>query len=516
MKNEEFPCQEERRGTNEKPCAASPDDSSFRREAAIPPSSLKEKTARGLFWGGISNGVQQLLNLLFGVFLARLLTPEDYGMVGMLSIFSLIASTLQESGFTAALANKKDAGPKDFNAVFWFSTLMGVSLYVILFFCAPLIADFYHTPELAPLARYSFLGFLISSTGVAHNAVIFRSLKVKENAVVMLVSLAVSGIVGVGMALGGMAYWGIATQSLVYVACVTVLRWHYSGWRPAWRLDFRPLRGMVAFSSRLLVTSIFQHINYNLLSVVLGRFYGDREVGFFNQSNKWNYMGFSVIQGMVQGVAQPVLRKVDDDRERQRRVFRKMLRFVAFVSFPCLLGLSLVAPELITIAVTDKWARSAGLLQMLCIGSAFIPLQNLYSNLAVSRGRSGTYMWNVIVQGVVQVGVAMACYPYGMERMVACYAGVTVLWTLVWHWQAGREIGLRLLDALRDVLPFLLIATATMGVTGYAVPRFTDNLYLSFMAKIVLAAAIYVGIMAVCRVQTFRESLEYFRKKKRA
>ncbi len=477
-------------------------------------SSLKEKTARGLFWGGISNGVQQLLNLLFGIFLARLLTPADYGMVGMLSIFSLIASTLQESGFTAALANKKDAEHRDYNAVFWFSTLMGTTLYVILFCCAPLIADFYHTPELTPLARYSFLGFLISSTGVAHYAIIFRNLKVRENTVVMLVALAISGTVGVAMAWRGMAYWGIATQSIVYVCCVTALRWHYSGWRPTWRVDFRPLRGMLAFSSRLLVTNICQHINYNLLSVVLGRCYTGREVGFFNQSNKWNYMGYSVIQGMVQGVAQPVLRRVDDDRERQTRVFRKMLRFVAFVSFPCLLGLSLVAPELITIAITDKWARSAGLLQMLCIGSAFIPIQNLYSNLIVSRGRSDVYMWSVIAQGAVQVAVALACYRLGMERMVMCYVAVTVAWTFVWHWLAWREIRLRLWDALRDVVPFLLIAAGTMAVAGWAVPHVAGNIYASFIAKVALAAALYVGLMVACRVQTFREAWTYFTTKK--
>ena len=477
------------------------------------PSSLKEKTARGLFWGGISNGVQQLLNLLFGIFLARLLTPADYGMVGMLSIFSLIASTLQESGFTAALANKKDAGHRDYNAVFWFSTLTGATLYVILFFCAPLIAGFYHTPELTPLARYSFLGFLISSTGVAHYAVIFRNLRVKENAVVMLVALTVSGLVGVWMAWQGMAYWGIATQSIVYVCCVTALRWYYSGWRPTCRVDFRPLRGMIAFSSRLLVTNICQHINYNLLSVVLGRCYTEREVGFFNQSNKWNYMGYSVIQGMVQGVAQPVLRQVDDDRERQVRVFRKMLRFVAFVSFPCLLGLSLVAPELITITITDKWARSAGLLQMLCIGSAFIPLQNLYSNLIVSRGRSDAYMWNVIAQGVVQVAVALSCYRLGMERMVMCYVAVTVAWTFVWHYLAWREIRLSLWSALRDTVPFLLIAAGTMGLTGFVVSHVTENVYVAFIAKVALAAALYVGLMVLCRVQTFRESWAYFRKK---
>ena len=489
MKNEESLENGELR-MKEGALAASNEDSSFRPEGTIHHSSLKEKTARGLFWGGVSNGLQQLLSLLFGIFLARLLTPADYGMVGMLSIFSLIASTLQESGFTAALANKKEIEDRDYNAVFWFSTLTGLSLYVLLFFCAPLIAAFFRTPELTPLARYSFLGFLISSTGIAHYAYMFRNLKVKQNALLTLVSLTLSGVVGVAMAWRGMAYWGIATQSLVYVACVAALRWYYSGWRPTWRLDFRPLRGMVAFSSRLLVTNIFQHINYNLLSVLLGRFYAVREVGYFNQSNKWNYMGYSVIQGMVQGVAQPVLRQVDEDRERQVRVFRKMLRFVAFVSFPCLFGLSLVSPELITMAITEKWARSAGLLQMLCVGSAFLPLQNLYSNLIVSRGRSDVYMWNVIAQGVAQTGVALACCRQGVETMVGCYVVVNILWTFVWHYLAWREIGMRLRDALRDVLPFLLAAAGTMWLTGWAVSRLTDNLYGAFACKVLLAAGI--------------------------
>ena len=173
-----------------------------------------------------------------------------------------------------------------------------------------------------------------------------------------------------------------------------------------------------------------------------------------------------------------------------------------------------MAPELITIAITDKWARSAGLLQMLCVGSAFIPLQNLYSNLIVSRGRSDVYMWNVIAQGVVQVAVALTCYRLGMERMVMCYVTVNIGWTFVWHWMAWREIRLRLWDALRDTVPFLLIAVGTMGLTGFAVSHATDNIYVSFIAKVVLAVALYVGLMVVCRVQTFREAWAYFRRKK--
>ena len=179
--------------------------------------SLKDKTAKGLFWGGLSNGLLQFLNLFFGVFLARILTPADYGMIGMLTIFSLIAGSLQESGFIAALANKKEVVHKDYNAVFWFSTGLSFCLYIILFFCAPLIADFYHVPELTALSRYSFLGFFIASLGTAQSAFLFRNLMVKQKAMSSVIALIFSGIVGVLLASLGFAYWGIATQNLVYV-----------------------------------------------------------------------------------------------------------------------------------------------------------------------------------------------------------------------------------------------------------------------------------------------------------
>ena len=177
-------------------------------------SSLKEKTARGLFWGGFSNGIQQLLNLVFGIFLARLLDRSDYGMVGLLTVFSAVASALQEGGFISALTNKKQAEHRDYNAVFWFSTLCSITFYLILFFAAPLIADFYRIPELVPLSRLLFLGFVISSLSIAPRAYLFKHLKIKETTIISISALCVSGVVGITLAANGFAYWGLAVQSL--------------------------------------------------------------------------------------------------------------------------------------------------------------------------------------------------------------------------------------------------------------------------------------------------------------
>lgn len=478
----------------------------------MPDQSLKDKTAKGLFWGGFSSALMQLLNLFFGIFLARILTPSDYGMVGMITIFSLIAGSLQESGFIAALANRKEVSHKDYNAVFWFSIGLSSCMYLILFFCAPFIAEFYHTPELVALSRYSFLGFFISSLGTAQNAYLFRNLMVKQKAISTALSLILSGVIGVALAYAGFAYWGIATQSLVYIAGVTAFYWYFSSWRPTFHIDFSPLKPMFAFSSKLLVTNIFGHINNNLFSVILGKFYSESEVGYYGQANKWNYMGYSLIGGMVGGVAQPVLSRVSDDKSRQVRVFRKMLRFTSFVSFPAMFGLSLIAPELITIAITDKWIASAKILQLLCISGAFIPIISIYSNLLISKGRSNIYMWNTIALGIIQIIAMLFLCPYGIYLMIKVYVFINIVWLFVWHYFVWREIGFGIVAMLKDILPFALIAFVVMVVTYY-ITLFISNVYMLFLGKITAATILYITIMWVSGSITFEESIRYIRQK---
>ena len=475
--------------------------------------TLKQKTARGLFWGFINNGSMQFLNLLFGIFLGRMLSPEDYGMVGMLTIFSLIAGSLQESGFISALANKQEVKHEDYNAVFWFSSSISFCLYWILFFCAPLIADFYNESKLIPLARFAFLGFFISSLGIIPSAYLFRNLLVRQRSIATILALGTSGIVGVTLAYNGFSYWSLATQSLVYITILTTYVWLICPWRPTLKWSFRPIREMLGFSSKLLFTNIFTHINNNLFSVVLGRFYGEKEVGQFNQANSWNYRGHSLISGMVGGVAQPVFAQINNEPERQVRAFRKMLRFTAFVSFPAMLGLSLVAPELITIAITDKWLASARILQILAIGGTFIPIVGLYTNLLISKGKSNIYLWNTVTLGILQLIVMLVLCPYGIYTMVCVYASINVAWLFVWHYFVHKEIKLNLLQALKDIIPYAGIAIAVMTFTYWATLNL-KNIYLLMIAKIFIAASLYTGITWLSGSATFKECVGYLRKKK--
>lgn len=477
-------------------------------------SSLKEKTAKGLFWGGFSNGIQQLLNLGFGIVLARLLDASDYGMVGMLTIFSAIAAALQEGGFISALTNRKETCHKDYNAVFWFSTFCGIILYVLLFFAAPLIADFYKTPELVPLSRLSFLGFVISSMSIAPRAYLFKNLKIRETTIISISSLVVSGIVGIVLAANGFAYWGIALQSISFVAMVTILNFYFSHWRPSFQFDFTPIREMIGFSSKIIITNIFTIINNNLFTVLLGKFYSEREVGDFTQANKWNGMGHTLITGMINGIAQPVFTSVADDRARQLAVFRKLLRFTAFISFPAMLGLSLVSKELIVIAITDKWITSAYILQILCIWGAFIPIINLFSNLIISRGHSSIYMWSTIGLSVLQLIAACAMHPYGIEWMLRIFVVINIGWLFVWFGFVRREIGLTLRWLLKDISPYLILSVALVAIAYYATLPI-ENLYLSIVTKIVIVAGLYALILWRLQSVIFRESIDFLLKRKK-
>lgn len=476
-------------------------------------SSLKEKTAKGLFWGGFSNGIQQLLNLLFGIVLARLLDASDYGMIGMLTVFSAIASALQEGGFVSALTNRKETSHKDYNAVFWFSTACGISLYILLFFTAPFIAEFYKTPQLIPLSRLSFVSFVISSMSIAPRAYLFKNLKIKETTIISISSLSVSGIVGITLAANGFAYWGIAIQTISFVTVMTVLNFYFSRWKPSLQFDFRPIKEMIGFSSKLIVTNIFNIINNNLFSVLLGKFYSEREVGHFTQANKWNGMGHTLITGMINGIAQPVFTSVSEDKVRQLAIFRKLLRFTAFISFPAMLGLSLISRELIIITITEKWLPSAEILQILCIWGAFIPLINLFSNLIISRGHSSIYMWNTIILSLLQLIAVCAMYPYGLEWMLRIFVIINISWLFVWFSFVKREIGLTLLNMLKDISPYLLLsAVLVIGVHYITVP--IENLYLSMATKIILVAGLYTLVLWKLQSVILRESIEFLLKKK--
>lgn len=480
-------------------------------------SSLKQKTAQGLIWGGFSNGVVQLLQAVFGVWILNIITPEDSGKVAALVIFSNIASVLQESGFTAALANKREPTHEEYNAVFWFNVIVGIALYIILFFAAPFIADFYHEPVLCPLGRFAFLSFVFSCFGTAQRAYLFGHLMVKQTSIMQMASIIISGIAAVCMAYAGWAYWGLAAQSLVYVACITFFAWYFSPWRPTLHIDLGPAWKMFGFSSKLLVNSLAFQFNNNAFGVLLNRFFpGGYIAGIYDNARKWDDRAISTIGGMVQGVAQPVLRDAAGGESRLIPAFRKMLRFTCFVSFPCLLGLALIAEDFIVLLVGEKWHASANMLSLLCIYGAFSPVVTLYSNLVISRGRSTINMVIGLVNCALVWGGIIVLHALGhnLTSMVILYVSLNIAWLFVWQACTHRLIGLRWWHAFKDIAPFFVFSLGVMTLTWWLTSELNISWTRMFL-RIVIVIILYIGSLWLARAQILRESIDYIFHRKR-
>lgn len=481
-------------------------------------SSLKRRTAQGLIWGGFSNGLIQLLGAVFGLILLNHLTPADYGKMAALVVFSNVAGCLQESGFTAALANRHEARHEEYNAVFWFNVIVGTVIYVLLFLAAPSIATFYHEPVLKPLSRFVFVGLWVSCLGISQQAWLFSHLQVKQTSLINLTALVVSNVIGILLVFNGWAFWGLAAQSVLYTVVGTSLRWWVSPWRPTLHIDLRPAWKMFGFSSKLLVNSLAYQLNNNAFGVLLKRFYldGGHIAGIYSNARKWDDMAISTIGGMIQGVAQPVLRESSQANEGLVPVFRKLLRFTCFVSFPCLLGLGLIAEDFIVLLVGEKWHASAFLLSLLCVYGAFSPVVTLYSNLVISRGRSTINMTIGLLNcALVWSGIiVLHALGYGLTPMVLFYVALNIAWLFVWQACARHLIGLRWRHALKDITPFFVFALAVMAIAYFATHTLPIS-WLRMILRILIASVLYLGSLWVARAKILQESLDYLFKHSR-
>ena len=474
--------------------------------------TLKEKTAKGLFWVGMNNGVQQLLGLAFGIILGRLLDPSDYGMTAMLAVFSVIANELQSSGFKTGLINLKSPTHDDYNAVFWFNVLAGVAIYVVLWFCAPLIADYYHQPKLIPLSRYVFLGFVFSSFGMAQSAYLTKQMQIKQIAQCGMTATLTSSIVSVILAVMGFGYWALATQYLLYIAMNTLLLWFFSPWRPTTKVTFEPIRRLFPFSFKIMLSAIFTQVNNNIMNLLLGRYYGETNTGHYNQAYQWSSKCFLLVGNMLKQVDQTVLVGLGDERERQLAVLRKMMRFTAFISFPLLFGLGMVSHEFIVLAIGEKWAFAASLLPLLCLCGAFLPLSTLLTDSVISQHRSDIYLWNTFALGILQMALMVALWREGIMTMVIAYALLNIAWVFVWHFFVQRLMNYRLIPFLKDILPFALAAAGVMAVTGF-VTHAIEMLWLKLLCRVVLAALLYYVVMRLAGAVILKEIMAFiFRK----
>ena len=321
-----------------------------------------------------------------------------------------------------------------------------------------------------------------------------------------------SGAIGLILALNGLAFWGLVIQQLSQVLIAILLRWYFSPWRPTFEFDWAPLKDMFGFGGKVFITGIFSQITYNLITVILGKAYHERMTGYYSQGNKWAIMGGNMIVSTLNNIAQPVLVEAQSDKRRQLNVFRKMVRFGAFITFPALLGLAFAGKEFILIALGPTWRPSIPFLQIFCIWGLNSYLIALYMSLAFSHGKSYLYMNIMTILFATQLLSLLLCYYLSgnILVMVSTYVGFFCCSTFFWHLYTHKLIGLRVSDVAKDIFPYAAVTALAIG-GAWGVSKGMSNVYLTFAIKVFVMTIIYITLLWLSGSTMFKEVLVFLK-----
>ncbi|MDR1226088.1 MAG: lipopolysaccharide biosynthesis protein [Prevotellaceae bacterium] len=452
---------------------------------------LKSKTAIGTAWLMIDRFGQQVIILTVFVIMARLLAVEDYALVGMLSIFVAFSTLLIDSGFRGALVREKEVTAIDYSTIFVFNLVVSLSIYIVLFFAAPLIADFYKQPELVALARFIFLGLPINALGIVQNISLAREVDFKLSTIVSFFSLLLSGAVAVVMALLGMGVWALAAQSVLFTTLKVSLLWICN--RLPVSFNFQPdtIKKHWSYTSNMLLTSFLNATSNNVYSAVIGRQFPKLDMGYYTQANKAADIPYDFLNGPIQGVAFASFSKVHEDEERFVRVSRKGVRTLSFMLFPVMLGAICVIHPLVSIALGSKWENMIPFFQLICVANIFSSLST-FNNTFLSIKR----LSNILLRlESVKVGLLFAVmfFTFSIDIMTMLWGLIAVraVYFFVNGFVVGKKTGYSLWMQLKDMFPYLSISLL-MGVLVYSWTFVVENLYLLLLLQVVTGLVVYI------------------------
>lgn len=422
-------------------------------------STLKEKTAKGLGWGFVDNFVGAGVTAVVSILLARILSPEEFGLIGMITIFISLGASLMDSGFSGALIRKKGASDKDFSTVFYTNLLLSIVIYALLFALAPSIAGFLDNEILSDLIRVLGLSVIIISFTQVQKVIFIRKIDFKTQAIISLSASLVSGVVSIWMALKGFGVWSLVVQQLSKQAVVSLLMWVFSSWKPSFTFSVSSFKEMFSFGSRLLACSVISVIWNEIYSFVIGKMYNPVSVGYFVRAEKFKSMVTSNIGQVVQKVGYPVMSSINDDPERQVRVYRKVVRLTMLLTSTLVFGLAGCAEAMIEVLIGPKWLHSAEFLKILAISGLFLPMILSSVNVFNANGKSNITLILEIIKTLLAVIPVTLGIIFDINALLWGMAGVSVMSYLIHAVFVSKEIKYSVTKQIGDILPFIVIST---------------------------------------------------------
>lgn len=475
--------------------------------------SLKKKTVKGTLWTGMERFWVQGVQFLVMLVVARILSPKDYGLIGMLAIFIHVSQSLVESGFSQALIRKKDRTELDNNTIFYFNIVMSLFIYALLYLIAPYVASFYNEPLLCPVMRVFSLVVIINSFNIVQRALFSIHLDFKKTAHAAMSSALISGVAAIYMAKKGFGVWTLVYQQIIFGIVSTTVLWYYSTWRPKWVYSWKSFKEMFAFGFNLLISGLIDTVYKNLYTIVIGKVFNATSLGYYSRADHYAQLPASNFNAVFLRVTYPVLCKMQDDENRLRENYRKLLRVSAFVIFPIMCGLAGAAYPSVVMLIGKKWAYASVLLVPICLAKMWYPIHAINLNLLKVKGRSDLFLNLEIIKKILGVIIIFASIPFGLLFM--CYSQIvsSLIALSINTYYTGKMIHLGFWKQMKDISHILLTSLAMFAIIK-VMNMGIDNLYLQFALDVIVGIVFYCGVAFLFRFKEI-DDIQSLRKEKK-
>ena len=474
--------------------------------------SLKQKTVKGVSWSFVEQVLTRGVNFVIGIILARLLSPTDYGLVGMLTIFIAFSQIFVDGGLTNALIREKDASDKDYSTVYITNMTLSVIFYFLLFFSAPLVATYYEQPLLKPLMRVISLILIISSVASVQGTLLTKQVDFRTKFAISFISALVSGAAGVICALKGLGPWALVAQSVASASAVTILTLAFVRWMPQLIFSKESFKRLFSYSYKLMAASLINTIYSNIYPMVIGKRFSASDVGMFTRGNQFPTVASETLVSTFNRVAYPVLSKVQDDDRRLIEVFDKFLQIFYFLAFPVLLVLCGCSRPLVSLLLTDKWLPCVPLMQLLCISK--LPTGMIRNNLILLyvKGRSDLALRMEIIKKAIMFPIMFVSMFFGLKAF--CCALIVNSWIDMYcsAYYTRKILNYRLWDQLKTVFPYLFISLILLAESLLA-SYFIANNWISLGVSLVVCTATYYLVTKLMHLYAFNEAMGLLRKR---
>lgn len=458
--------------------------------------SLRESATKGILWNAIEKLSNQFFQFAISIALARLLIPSDFGLIGMITVFIAISTTFVNSGMSSGLIQKQAKEDIDFSTVFVFNATVSLLFYVLLYLAAPYIASFYETPELVSITRVIGINIVIASLAVVQRARLTIDLDFKTLAKVNVASVVVSGVIAIYLAYTGFGVWSLVYKQIIAAVIGVILLWYYSRWKPSLSFSKSSFDQLFGFGSKLLISGIYSKIFQNVNNILIGKYYTTKDLGDFTQARSISEIASGTVSSVLEQVTYPLLSKLKEDKGKMVDVFKQLIRISAFVIFPTMICLAVLAKPFVHVLLGEKWLDIVPFLQLMCFARIFYPLSVLNLNLLNANGRSDLFL-KVDLSKAPLILIALAIsIPYGVKAMVLANVLVAAISFLINAYMPGRLFGFGPIHQLKVVFPTML-SSSLMGILVLVSIHYLESNIL----KILVGAS--VGIVAYLSVSYF-------------